>query len=460
MQAMYRSWLPATREGWVVCAYVAVALVFGGGGSPSALAEILVQLAFAAALFAWIVWARVPVSPVPAGHGLLAWIAAVPLVLVALQLVPLPPVLWQALPGRALEARMLGLIDAEDSWRPLSIAPYQTLASLLAMIPPLLLVVAVARIGRHDRRVLLRLVAAVGIAGALLGVMQMAGSETGFRLYEQANRGWVTGFFANRNAAADGFLVASMALAAVFAASADGQSRRPREFGIVVAALQFLLLAALVLTGSRAGIALSLVALVVQASFLRGTLERRGRLAMIVVAALAAAAVVASFAISALPRLAGVASRFAASGDVRTKLWEDAWYAAWQYFPFGSGMGTFVEAFLPFEQLENIDASYPNRAHMDYLELLIEGGLPAIVALLVCIGLVLVLVRRAFTDRTVPRAHRVFAAGTLAVVALHSIVDYPLRTMALASLAAIAVGLLVPRVAGGSTDRDLDGSND
>ncbi len=42
--------LPATRRGLLVSAFVAVALVFGGGGTPSAIAEIVVQLAFAGAV--------------------------------------------------------------------------------------------------------------------------------------------------------------------------------------------------------------------------------------------------------------------------------------------------------------------------------------------------------------------------------------------------------------------------
>ena len=45
----------------------------------------------------------------------------------------------------------LALVEAQDSWRPLSIAPNKTLASLLAMIPPLVLAWMVAQRSASER---------------------------------------------------------------------------------------------------------------------------------------------------------------------------------------------------------------------------------------------------------------------------------------------------------------------
>jgi len=49
------------------------------------------------------------------------------------------------------------------------------------------------------------------------------------------------------------------------------------------------------------------------------------------------------------------------------------------------------------------------------------------------------------------RAQAVFSAGTLTIVSLHSLVDYPFRSMALASLVAVAAAfVLVPPVRSGN----------
>jgi hypothetical protein len=55
-------------------------------------------------------------------------------------------------------------------------------------------------------------------------------------------------------------------------------------------------------------------------------------------------------------------------------------------------------------------------------------------------------------DSGVPAAMAVFAAASLAILALHSLVDYPFRSMALACLGAVSAGLLL------SVDRRAKGT--
>ncbi len=434
---------PAPRA-LIAAGFLAVALVLGGGGSPSPAAEILVQLAFAAAVIAWVWWAErdraVAGPPIPDGLWL---IAALMLALPLLQLIPLPPAIWHSLPGRMLEVGSLALIGAEESWRPLSVAPQRTLAALLAIIPAVGLMLAVARLDLRERRLLLAVVALAALVGAVLGALQLAAGDQGaFQLYEKSHRGWLTGFFANRNAAVDALLIGSLALTAWLLPRADSRALSRSALAIFLM-LQAALLIAAVLTGSRAGIALIPVALLVQFAMLGGSPLRR-RLKPFALAAGAAALLLllAPLVLGANARLGGVAQRFDATGDFRIEIWRDACAAMAAYWPFGSGIGTFSQAFQPFERLEVLDPFFPNRAHNDYLEFALEAGM---FAPLLLIAVAVVLGRyawRALAAGGEARSQALFALGTLAILGLHSFVDYPLRTMALAALAGVAAGLL------------------
>jgi O-antigen ligase len=112
-----------------------------------------------------------------------------------------------------------------------------------------------------------------------------------------------------------------------------------------------------------------------------------------------------------------------------------------EYFPIGSGLGSFQPIYHTQEPLASVSSTFMNHAHSDWLELLLETGLPGIV-LAACF--LYWAVRRA---RAIWRAEDrdYFAqAAVIAVVAmlLHSIVDYPLRTAALSTVFAACVALI------------------
>ena len=62
-------------------------------------------------------------------------------------------------------------------------------------------------------------------------------------------------------------------------------------------------------------------------------------------------------------------------GDTRFDLWQDTLTAIGNFWPVGSGLGSFSRAILPSERFAVIDETFPNRAHNDYLEFLLEAGL-------------------------------------------------------------------------------------
>lgn len=430
--------LPQSRHGWVVAAYLVVALTLGGGGSPSAAAEILVQTGFLACVLAWFFWAGEAQAPARPTIWLAAAIVALPLV----QLVPLPPAIWQTLPGRGMVLASLDLVQAGNSWQPLSVAPAITFAGLLAVVPVAGTMLAVATLHHHDRRAIMLVIGLVALAGAALGVLQMAGGPGSFRLYQVSHDLWLTAFHASRNSAADALLIGSLAMTA-WVASASGRRPTFKRDLALLAIVQSLLLLALVLTGSRAGIGLLAPVLLFQFAMLRSAgIARQVTNSLAALAALIAVIVGGAVLLSGNSRIGAALDRFDASQDFRSELWLDTVTAIGAFFPFGSGIGTFPRAFIPFERAEVLDDLWPNRAHNDYLEFLLEAGLLAPLALALFAALIFAMVRKAWRERPGERVTLLFALGILMVIGLHSIVDYPLRNMALASIAGVAVGLL------------------
>lgn len=442
-----------SARAWLTAVFVAVALILGGGGSPNPLTELLLELVFVVFAIAWL-W-------LPAGSGaeegsidrLVLLIIAVPLVIPLLQLIPLPPSAWARLPFRQDAVAALSLVGQQDSWRPISLSPARTFSSLLAIVPAVSCAYAVARLHVHERRLVLAAILVMGIVTAALGAVQLVAGARGFNIYPEFHIGWVTGFQANRNAAADALLICLLALLALATPYLDGSRRKlplsfdRKAFSFVVAALALVLTAALVMTGSRAGIALfvvPLLAVLVTTSLAAANHGQRkvprGLLIALVVLVIALATFLFGFAHDTA--IGRVANRFWVDDVGRSAVWQDTWFALKQYWPVGFGLGGFEPAMLAFERLEFVDPRLPNRAHNEYLEIGLEAGLLGYAMVATAAALIVALAWRAW--RGAPGMHRqiVFGLSVLIVIGLHSIVDYPLRSMSLACLAGVAAGML------------------
>jgi O-antigen ligase len=422
--------------------YIVLALALGGGGSPSPLPEMLLEWV-ALTLLAVALWLKPEAAPWPRlALGFAGALLAVP----ALQLMPLPPGVWQALPGRAIEASALELAGAGERWMPLSVSPPRTLASLLAMIVPAAGLIVAALASPRGRALGVFAVAVMALVSVAVGVVQLAqGPHSAFRFYAASHVEDLTGFQANRNAEADVLLIGLVALGALV----WGLPARWRREGRIGAALVAVILAAgVVLTASRMGVLLLAVVAVaavvgVGLRFRAQLAGGRGRAMTFAVLAIAAAAAWLAAAGSAPSR---IAARFSErAGEARPEIWSDTLYAIGQYWPWGSGIGTFVPVFLAAERLEAVDPSYPNRAHNDFLELALEAGLPGIAVLLVLSALLVwrMATRLRHVRSLEDRAQLGFAGAVLGLVAVHSIVDYPLRSMALAAVVGAACGLIL-----------------
>jgi exopolysaccharide production protein ExoQ len=445
-----------TPAGWLAAVLLTLSLALGGGGTPAPLLELVLQLAAMLIAMAWLWSAPQPWQAIPAGAW---WLTALIVVLPLSQLLPLPPGLWQALPGREGMHAALDLVGAGDSWRAMSMSPSRTLASLLVALFAVLSMLFAAGLNARGRWLLLGVVAAAGLATLLLGAAQLSGGSGSWLRFFDRDEIYLTGFQANHNSTADVLLIAMLALAALGRRALDRGLIRwdGIRLGCAAIGVDAVMVLGLFLTGSRAG--LLLLPLVLMFQYLILQPDRKVHWLRLISSA-AGTAIVGGIAFALLRgnrAIALIVDRFTFEGEFRPELWRDSIYALGQTWPVGSGQGTFVSVMLAAERLEVVDQTLPNRAHNDYLELAIEAGLPGMLVLAVVAVIVVRAMLRARREPPVgSRAQVLFASGTLAVIALHSLVDYPLRSMALAAVAATAVGLLLPPLS--SQQAELRGS--
>ncbi len=367
----------------------------------------------------------------------LAFLCLMPL----LQLIPLPPALWQALPGRALPLATLDAMGLAQSWQPITLALGATLRTALVCIWLCVLLLGVLQLSTADLQRLFALIVLLGLVNVAIGFVQIISHGTALIFYPSRQSMFLSGLFANKNHT--GLFIAITFLAAYVALySRDGWNRR--WLAIVVPAA-LLCLAALVATFSRAGIVLGGVAMLCVAALLTGSrmkvrLLPKASIAMAVAAAalLIVLIVPSDLATRSLTRFESV------DADLRWSIWQWSQPLISTYFPIGSGIGSFTTVFPPAEQLAWVKPTYVNHAHNDYLEQLIEVGIAAPISWALIVASLLRPLRAAWRGRTGQSGRIALAsAAILFLIAAHSVVDYPLRRPAIAAVAMVALAALL-----------------
>jgi O-antigen ligase len=127
----------------------------------------------------------------------------------------------------------------------------------------------------------------------------------------------------------------------------------------------------------------------------------------------------------------------------RSNRWPLVAETAQTYLPLGSGIGSFDAVYRSVEPLEELDSTFFNQAHNEYLETWLETGWLGIALIL---GFFVWYLRRTWAAWTGPPSRegdlqRAASIG-IGVLILHSAGDYPLRTVSLAVVFALCCGLL------------------
>lgn len=137
------------------------------------------------------------------------------------------------------------------------------------------------------------------------------------------------------------------------------------------------------------------------------------------------------------------------SGEVRLPHWCDASRAAADFWPLGTGLGTYRYAYLPYQT--RLGESWFYHAENQCLETLVEGGIVGLILLVSMVGLVLFAVVRLVGSRGQGASLAIGCAGLFALVSqcLHSMFDFGLYLPANMLLFALICGA----VSGASCDK-------
>ena len=416
----------------------------GGGGEAPLLAAVLEALALVALGVLIVAALRDPAPPRPPLAPTLLLVAA--LLLVILQLIPLPFSAWTRLPGRELAAEATRLAGLGAAPLPLSLNAEATRTSALALLPPIAIFFATLFRTPRERLIGLWVVVAAATLSAFAGALQaVRPGAPSLYLFDVPGFNMPRGLFANQNHQALFLLLGILALSGLIRLG-KGQIALTRDRAIHMGWPLGALLAVMVLaTGSRFG-ALALFPTVLIATALAIKARRLSRgLAIGASVALASVAAVMLFA----PGLVStVGARFGGAGnDLRSRALPDLFYAIDVYKPFGSGLGTFDPVFRGVESLDIVDTAYLNAAHNDYIQLAIETGFAGIALIAVFLLLWAWKLWQAIRDRSgsAEVVQQRVAAAMIGLTLVHSALDYPLRMIAHLSLFAFACALLFSR---------------
>ena len=408
---------------------ILVALIFGGAPNTMGWRLMLTTFVSAVALASFIAWGNFAnVKRMP--RLVLVWLGltlAIPL----LQLVPLPPALWQSLPGREHAITVVSVIGADAAWRPLTLDPVQTKISLLALLPALAIFIGSVSLDKHQRVRLLQLVALSGVVSIAVGIFQVTSRGAWLNFYDTQHDIFLLGFFSNRNHAA--LLITSALLIATWLIWETRSSDRNKRALTIV--LIIFALGPLLATFSRAGIGLYALSVVV---ILRTAFPQIRKIKSAWWLAGIVGLVLASVLVVTLSDTASRSlARFAAiEEDSRWDIWRVSWGLVKQYWPAGSGLGGFVPLYAQVEPLALLQPRFVNHAHNDYLEVVIEAGVLGLIAI-AGVWVVVAMTGHMLLKGANKRCHLLLLVPVLTL--LHSTIDYPLRTPAISCIASLCL---------------------
>jgi O-antigen ligase len=427
--------------------FAIVLLVFGGASRYDEFAQIPVRLT------ALLVITAAAFRPESNGPREIRWPAtflACAIATVLVQLIPLPPGIWTAIPGRALFAEAAIAAGWPQPWRPLALSPDLALNALLSLVVPVAVLAGLTRMDSSQRMRIVPVLLVTVVISMIAVTVQTVTTSNGFSwVYRVLFDGWSPGIFTNRNHQA-------LLLAIGFPLLASWMGSRQHSgssAGARVVAIAIVPLLALVLlgTGSRAGLVLGplgiLGGVAVYWSARANKTSRRSHGIRLLTASFAVGVVALITLAVALGRAVAIDRLLATdvTKDPRFQAFPTASKLMLDYFPAGTGFGSFDPAFRQAEPEALLNASYMNQAHNDVLQIVLEGGLPGLLIMLAVIAWLVVATARLWRRRSSAAVFVQARAATvsLIMIVIASVVDYPLRTPIMMAVAAALTYLVV-----------------
>ncbi|WP_417819063.1 O-antigen ligase family protein [Tritonibacter scottomollicae] len=415
----------------------ALVVAFMGGSSRYDAIQIVPLRALSVLFLIWALY-RIDLGAVRAQATLIVTFVAFA-ALTAVQLVPLPPGVWSALPGRDV-IHQLDSALGEEVWRPLTFTPARTWNALASLVVPAA-ALALAVSSRVSTLLLLRAFAGLGVLNAIFGLAQISGFAPGvLYFYEVTNAGAPVGLFANENHAAI-FAACSLLVVANLFIRAREESSSALERLIYSFSFCLILLTCLV-GESRAGLVASFAAVVAsiamlslapqRASSIRGRsafwrwFDERPRLVLVFPVLIISLTAGAFLILERTPAFQEIFAEDSIA-DLRWALLPVLREMAEMHWLVGTGLGSFEQVYHVFERPDLLMPRYVNQAHNDWAQVIIEGGI-VVALLIITLG---VSVARSVVGISRSRwggAHALFWISIFSLVGVASMVDYPLRT--------------------------------
>ncbi|MHA7901494.1 MAG: O-antigen ligase family protein [Henriciella sp.] len=429
----------------ILFAYLTLCVVMGGAGREGLYWHGLVQgiaaLGLAALVITWP--ARVKLGDARTPLFILIAIAGIGL----LQLIPLPSGVWSALPGRALVADGYESLGQTLPSRPISLDVEATLITLGYVITPIFVLALSARIGmRRLQSSVPWFLAILGVTSVIYGLFQVFdGRDSLLYLYEFTSRGLPVGFFSNVNHQAS--LLLMILPFAFFLLSELGQDWQGGDsnvaVAIVIVAMIFMLLVGVFGAGSVGGYAI--LAPIAALSFLASRKSDKSGMRRSTQLGIMGAFLIGAILVGSSPVLEGIGVTSFSDGEgSRYNIWMITIEAIREHWLTGSGLGTYESVIPLYENPETVTATFVAKAHNDYLQILMEGGILGLILLVfafIWFGQVFLKLwskKRSGSTGSL----RKFAFVALVAILLHSIVDYPARTPAIAAMVGLCLALV------------------
>ena len=355
--------------------------------------------------------------------------------LTAAHLVPLPYDVWSNLPGRQVIVDIDKAVGLGQISRPLSMSPETTMNALLSLSVPFAVLVLASQFDGVRQRRALGVVLLLSFTSAAVGLLQATGAD--IALYSRHASQDVAGLFVNRNHQA-ALLALIFPMAAVAISAGIGMGL-PRKIETFAGASMCLVAVPLVLvTGSRTGLLAAGASLVFVFAFGLLPLKRvaispwvRYSAAFASVGALVWATIWASRDV-AFMRLEDQTE------DLRWPVWQSIVDMLPHYLPWGTGVGSYVEAYQVLEPDNLLRPTFSNHAHNEMLEILFTAGLPGAALVVLALVFLAVAVWRGLRSSGDAALFKRLGCVAIILLAIASISDYPVRTPILSAVFVLA----------------------
>ena len=413
---------------WILIGYLTIAILLGGASSYASVYAVAFNF-LSVLLFAYCVTSYYPSDYVRIDKVSFGLVVAF-CVYAALQLVPMPPSIWQRLPGRDLLARGLHLIARDElPWFPLSVDPPRTVTSLLNLLPLAIIGSLTSSMRTIPAKSVALTVVILSILSMIIGFVQVIGGKDSLLyVHSYTNWGLAVGFFANANHLATLVLISIPLCAATLS---DSRNITWKQRTVLFGAFGITSLVAIYCASSVAGFLMWTPATAAGIFLLQNDDEKGGSVGLLLGLVVAGSLVGALWAGGLLPSLqtdtgVGQGSRV---NMARTTL-----VATRSFWPVGSGLGTFEYAYRLYENPRNVTPKFANHAHNEYLEWVMELGAIGLAFVATFIGWWIREAARVWRQKNCVALWRKASATCIGLTLLHSVADYPLRTSAILTL--------------------------